>query len=244
MRFSHFFIDRPIFAAVLSIIITHRGAHRAARAADLGISGDRAADRQHPRDLSRRLRRGASPQTVATPIEQEVNGVDDMLYITSQSTGDGTLTINVVFKPGTNVDTAQVLVQNRVSVAEPRLPEDVQPARRHGAQGLARPDDGRAHDLARRLARPAIHLQLRDALHQGRAGARRRRRRRAGVRRARLLDARLARPRQGRRARPDRGRRGRGAAARPTCRSPRARSTSRPRPRRAPSSCRCRRWAG
>lgn len=62
---------------------------------------------------------------MATPIEQEVNGVDGMLYISSQSTGDGRISINVVFKPGTNVDQAQVLVQNRVSIAEPRLPEEV-----------------------------------------------------------------------------------------------------------------------
>ena len=65
-------------------------------------------------------------QTVATPLELEINGVDDMLYINSQSTGDGRLSINVVFKPGVNIDQAQVNVQNRVAVAQPRLPEDVQ----------------------------------------------------------------------------------------------------------------------
>ena len=62
---------------------------------------------------------------MATPLEQEINGVDDMLYMISQATGDGQLSITVTFALGTDLDTAQVLVQNRVAIAEPRLPEDV-----------------------------------------------------------------------------------------------------------------------
>ena len=86
---------------------------------------------------------------MATPIEQEVNGVEDMLYMSSQSTTDGQMVLTITFRLGTELDKAQVLVQNRVAVAEPRLPEEVRPHRRDDDQEFARPADGRAPAVAR-----------------------------------------------------------------------------------------------
>jgi hydrophobe/amphiphile efflux-1 (HAE1) family protein len=124
MRISHFFIDRPIFAAVVSIVFVIIG----------GVSFFRLPVAQYPEIAPPTINvsgqyPGASADvvaaTVVTPIEQQINGVENMLYVSSNSTADGRFTISVTFDLGTNLDIAQVQVQNRVSVAEPRLPQDV-----------------------------------------------------------------------------------------------------------------------
>lgn len=124
MRIAQFFIDRPIFATVISLVIVIVG----------GIAYSNLPVAQYPDVVPptivvRATYPGASPEviadSVATPIEQEVNGVEDMLYMSSQCTTDGAMALTVTFKLGTDLNVAQVLVQNRVAVALPRLPEEV-----------------------------------------------------------------------------------------------------------------------
>ena len=124
MNISRFFIDRPIFAAVIAVVITIIGI-----AAYPLLPLSQYPEIAPPTITINAAYPGASAETlaetVAAPIEQEVNGVENMLYITSSSTSDGAVAITVTFQPGTDLDSAQVLVQNRVALAEPRLPEAV-----------------------------------------------------------------------------------------------------------------------
>jgi len=124
MKFSHFFIDRPIFASVLSIVIVIVGLLAVFR-----LPVAEYPPVVPPTVVVKATYPGANPKviadTVATPIEQEVNGVEDMLYMSAQCASDGTMSLTVTFKIGTDLDKAQVLVQNRVAVAEPTLPEEV-----------------------------------------------------------------------------------------------------------------------
>ncbi|MFZ5601974.1 MAG: efflux RND transporter permease subunit, partial [Pseudomonadota bacterium] len=125
MNLSRYFIQRPIFAAVLSMLILIAG----------GLSLFQLPITEYPEVVPPTVvvsasYPGANPkviaETVASPLEQAITGVEDMLYMSSQSTADGRLSLTVTFALGTNLDDAQVQVQNRVSRALPRLPEDVQ----------------------------------------------------------------------------------------------------------------------
>ncbi len=125
MKFSHFMIDRPVFAVVIAILITLLGA----------VAFPNLGAAQYPEIVPPTVNvtltyAGASAETlaetVADPLEEQINGVENMIYMSSNSTGDGNLQITVTFKLGTDLDKAQELVQNRVSTAIPRLPSEVQ----------------------------------------------------------------------------------------------------------------------
>lgn len=121
---GRFFVDRPIFAAVLSIVLTLLGA-----LAYFRLPVEQYPEIAPPSIVVRASYPGADAETVAatvaTPLEQEINGIENMLYMSSYATSDGSMALTITFKLGTNIDAAQVLVQNRVAVAEPRLPDEV-----------------------------------------------------------------------------------------------------------------------
>src|SRR5688572_33416645 len=124
MNLSRFFIDRPIFAGVLSVLILLGGV------ISLGLLPIAEYPEVAPPSVVVRANYpGASPkviaETVATPLEESINGVENMLYMSSQATTDGRMTLTVTFRLGTDADKAQQLVQNRVARAEPRLPQEV-----------------------------------------------------------------------------------------------------------------------
>jgi multidrug efflux pump len=124
MNLSRFFIDRPIFAGVLSVLVLLAGL-----IALRLLPVSEYPEVVPPSVVVTATYPGASPrviaETVATPLEEQINGVEGMLYMSSQSTTDGRMTLTVTFQLGTDPDLAQQLVQNRVSQAEPRLPEEV-----------------------------------------------------------------------------------------------------------------------
>ena len=124
MRLPHFFIERPIFAAVLSVLIMIVGL-----VAYPGLPVGQYPEIAPPTVVVSASYPGATAETladtVASPLEDAINGVEGMIYMSSSSTASGSLTITISFKQGVNVDQAQVLVQNRVATAEPRLPDQV-----------------------------------------------------------------------------------------------------------------------
>ncbi len=168
MKFSRFFIDRPILAGVLSLIVFLAGT-----IAMFALPISEYPEVVPPSIVVRAMYPGANPralaEAVSTPLEEQINGVENMLYMGSQATADGVVTLTVTFRIGTDPDVAQVQVQNRVSQALPRLPEEV---RQYGVTTVkSSPDltmvvhlvspDGR-YDMT--YLRNYATLQVKDAL--------------------------------------------------------------------------------
>ena len=238
MNLSKFFIDRPIFAGVLSLLMLLGRPDRGARRCRSPSTRKSCRRRWWCARSTRAPTRKVIAETVATPLEEAINGVEDMLYMSSQATTDGLMTLTVTFKLGTDPDKAQQLVQNRVAQAEPRLPEEV---RRLGVTTVkSSPDltmvvhlvspNGR-YDMTYLRNYAVLNVKDRLARVEGVGDVQ-------SVRRRRLLDARLARPAEGRAARPLGRRRGAPRSAARTCR-PRPAWSARRRGCRA-STCSCR----
>src|SRR5438270_9397676 len=125
--FAHFFIERPIFASVLSIVVTLAGF-----VAAFSLPIAQYPQITPPSIIVQCTYPGANAHvvadSVAAPIEQQINGVEGMMYMVSQSNNDGSYALTVTFKPGVNLNFAQVLVQNRINLALPLLPDVVKAA--------------------------------------------------------------------------------------------------------------------
>jgi HAE1 family hydrophobic/amphiphilic exporter-1 len=124
MRLSHFFIDRPIFAAAVSVVITLTGL-----IAYLTLPVDQYPQIAPPTVSVNAVYPGATAEelaeSVAAPLEQQINGITNMMYMSSSSSGEGRVSITVTFKSGTDVDLAQIEVQNRIQTVLPQLPQEV-----------------------------------------------------------------------------------------------------------------------
>ena len=172
MRISHFFIDRPIFAAVVSLVITIIGAIGYFGLRRRAAPRDHAAHHHRQHQLSRAPARRPSPTPSPPPIEQEVNGVEGMIYMSSQSTSDGTCRSPSRSSSAPTSTRRRCWCRTASSAAEPRLPDEV---RRNGVTVRKRSPDlllaVHLH-LARQHLRPGLHLQLRPAQRARQADAR------------------------------------------------------------------------
>jgi multidrug efflux pump subunit AcrB len=197
MKLSEFFISRPIFAGVLSALIFLAGLIALPL---LPIS--EYPEVVPPTVVVKATYPGANPkviaETVASPLEQAINGVEGMLYQSSQATADGLMTLTITFALSTDIDKAQVQVQNRVAQALPKLPDVVQ--RLGVTTNKASPDLTMVVHLVSPDNRydTLVSVELRAATGQRRARTPRWSRRCAGLRRRAVLDAHLARSREGR----------------------------------------------
>ena len=242
MDISRFFIDRPRFAGVLSIFIFLLGL-----LAIFQLPISEYPEVAPPQIVVRAQFPGANPrvisETVATPLEEQINGVENLLYFDSQATADGSLTLTVTFKIGTNPEVAETAVQNRINRALPRAARHRAPDRRDDREVEPEPDDGGPPRQPRQQPRRALPAQLRPAQRPRRAAAHPGHGLGDPVRRRRLRDAHLARPGQARRAQhhhrrghrrdPRAERAGRGRHGRRAAVAARAPSSSSPSTRRA-----------